>query len=372
MTITTTAAVVESAGTEFTFTDVVLSDPHADEVVVDLVATGLCHTDLTVRAGHLPFPLPGIVGHEGAGIVREIGNLVTHVKPGDKVLLGFTSCGNCEVCRSGHPAYCNTWFDLNMTADTRPDGSYRATRVDGRGISSSFFGQSSLARTTIASARSVVRLADEITDADLRVLAPLGCGVQTGFGTVWNVLKPIQGDSIAIFGAGAVGLSAVMAANLLPLDKIIAIDRVPSRLALAKELGATHTIDATERNARDEILELTGGVGLEFSVETTGNTTVLRQAFESLRPRGATAVVGSPPYGAEASFLVSDFLLGKRMLGVTMGDAETQTLLPFLADLHSRGKLPLEKLVNFYDFADLNKAAHDMHGGVTVKPVIQF
>jgi aryl-alcohol dehydrogenase len=364
--LTTLAAVVDSPGAPFVVSEVVLDDLHPGEVLVQMVATGLCHTDLGVQAGGIPFPLPGILGHEGAGIIRAVGPGVSGVQPGDHVLLSFTSCGACAACRAGHPAYCRTWLPQNLLTGRRADGSATVTRA-GAEIGGRFFGQSSFAAHAVVDERSVV-VVDQ--DAPLDVLAPLGCSVQTGFGTVWNVLRPGPGSSLAVLGAGAVGLSAVMAASLLPLGAVIAVDRVRERLELARDLGATHTIDATSEDVGARLAEITGG--LDACLDTTGLPSVLRTGVDALAPRGACAVVGAPPAGTEVSFDVQSLLPGKRILGVTLGDGEPRTLIPQLVALHRQGRLPLEKLVRSYSLDELDAAAADMHHGRTVKPVVQF
>jgi len=371
MSTPTRAAVVEGPGAAFTVQDVVLDEPRANEVLVRVVAAGLCHTDLGVQAGGIPFKLPGILGHEGAGVVERVGASVTRVVPGDKVLLSFTSCGRCAGCRGGHPAYCATWLPSNLITGVRDDGSATVTR-DGSEIGGHFFGQSSFAEYSLADERSVVKVDPE---ADLEVLAPLGCGVQTGFGSVWNILRPEAGASIAIFGSGAVGLAAVMAARLLPLSAIIAVDRVPERLELARELGATHTINATGLSPEDvakALFDATEGRGVDNAVETTAHPSVLRTAVDVLAPRGACAVVGAPPAGTEVSLDVQGLLTGKRVIGVTLGDGDPETLIPHMVALHRAGRLPLERLVRHYDLEEIGQAATDMHEGRTIKPVIRL
>jgi aryl-alcohol dehydrogenase len=361
---TTTAAVVEEPGAPFTITTVTVDEPRTDEVLVRMVAVGVCHTDLGVRAGGIPFKLPGILGHEGAGIVERVGSAVTRVKPGDKVLLTFTSCGACRNCRSGHPAYCATWLPGNLINGTRDDGSPTVWRGE-TAVGGHFFGQSSFAALAVVDERSVVRLD---ADADLEQLAPLGCGVQTGFGAVWNVLNPAPGESLAVFGAGAVGLAAVMAAGMLPLSMIIAVDRLPARLELAREFGATHTINTAETDLASALAEFAPGI--DHAVDTTGNPGVLRTAVDALAPRGSCAVVGAPPAGTEVSLDIQGLLTGKRILGVTLGDGEPETLLPQLVALHKQGRLPLARLIRHYRLDELDQAAADMHDGNTVKPVV--
>ncbi|MFI7407161.1 NAD(P)-dependent alcohol dehydrogenase [Streptomyces sp. NPDC049627] len=368
MSIPTRAAVVESGGAPFTLSDVELDEPGPHEAVVRMVATGLCHTDLGVASGGLPFPLPGVLGHEGAGVVEAVGPSVTGVAPGDHVVLSFTSCGECRNCRGGHPAYCATWLPLNLIGGRRADGTSTISR-DGEALGGHFFGQSSFAERAVVDERSLVKVDPEVP---LASIAPLGCGVQTGVGAVWNVLKPVTGSTVVVLGAGAVGLSAVMAAALTPATTIVAVDRVGERLELAKELGATHTVNAAEADLGEALAGITGGQGADGVVETTGNVGVLRQGVDALAARGTLVVVGAPPFGTEVALDVNGLLGGKRVVGLTLGDAETQTFIPSLVRLVKEGRLPLHRLVSTYPFADIDQAVRDMGAGKAIKPVLTF
>ncbi|MFJ2240255.1 NAD(P)-dependent alcohol dehydrogenase [Streptomyces sp. NPDC087859] len=368
MPITTRAAVVESGGAPFTLTDVQLDEPGPHEAVVRMVATGLCHTDLGVASGGLPFPLPGVLGHEGAGVVEAVGPAVTGIEPGDHVVLSFTSCGECGNCNGGHPAYCATWLPLNLIGGRRADGSSTISR-DGEALGGHFFGQSSFAERALVDERSLVKVDP---DVPLESIAPLGCGVQTGVGAVWNVLKPVTGSTIVVLGAGAVGLSAVMAAALTPATTIVAVDRVGERLSLARELGATHTVNAGEADLVESLAAITGGRGADGVVETTGNVAVLRQGVDALGARGTLVVVGAPPFGSEVALDVNGLLGGKRIVGLTLGDAETQSFIPALVDLVKAGRLPLDRLISTYPFADIDQAVRDMGAGKAIKPVLTF
>jgi aryl-alcohol dehydrogenase len=361
------AAVLNAPG-ELVVSDVEFADPGPGEVLVKLVASGLCHTDLGVMAGGIPFPSPGIIGHEGAGVIEKVGPGVSGVAVGDKVLLSFTSCGSCAACVSAHPAYCETWLPRNLLGMLRPDGSGGVTR-DGSPIANHFFGQSSFGQYAIADERSVVKVD---AGADLAVLAPLGCGVLTGFGSMWNVLDPDSDDVVAVYGAGAVGLSAVIAAAFRRPAQLIAIDLVDDRLALATELGATATINAATENVAERLAELTGGRGVSHSFDTTGNPGVARQALDAASVRGTVLVCGAPPPGTEIPVDIQGILTGKVLRGVTMGDSDPATLIPQLIALHADGKLPLEKLEKQYTLDEIGQAADDMHRGVTVKPVIVY
>ncbi|MFE0254118.1 NAD(P)-dependent alcohol dehydrogenase [Streptomyces sp. NPDC059010] len=368
MSIPTRAAVVESGGAPFTLSDVQLDEPGPHEAVVRMVATGLCHTDLGVAGGGLPFPLPGVLGHEGAGVVEAVGPAVTGVAPGDHVVLSFTSCGDCRNCRGGHPAYCATWLPLNLIGGRRADGTSTISR-DGEALGGHFFGQSSFAERALVDERSLVKVDPEVP---LASIAPLGCGVQTGVGAVWNVLEPVTGSTVVVLGAGAVGLSAVMAAALTPATTIVAVDRVAERLSLARELGATHTVNAAEADLGDALAGITGGQGADGVVETTGNVGVLRQGVDALAARGTLVVVGAPPFGTEVALDVNGLLGGKRVVGLTLGDAETRTFIPALVRLVKEGRLPLHRLISSYPFTDIDQAVRDMGAGKAIKPVLMF
>jgi aryl-alcohol dehydrogenase len=365
---TTTAAVVESAGAGFSLTEVELAQPRPDEALVRIVAAGMCHTDLGVAAGALPFPLPGVLGHEGAGVVEAVGSAVTRVTPGDQVLLSFTSCGRCSGCRGGHPAYCEMWLPLNLLGGARADGSATISR-DEQTLGGHFFGQSSFARHALVDERSLVKVP---ADAPLEALAPLGCGVQTGAGAIWNVLNPAPGASIVVTGAGAVGLSAVMAAALTPATRVIAVDRVPARLELAAELGATHTVDTSTADLAEAVAELTGGAGADGVVETTGNTGVAAVAIGALAARGTAVLVGAPAFGSTVPLDVNFMLPGRNVVGLTLGDSETETLIPVLADLVISGRMPVQKLIRHYRFEEIQRAVGDVASGETIKPVLRF
>ncbi|WP_030937614.1 NAD(P)-dependent alcohol dehydrogenase [Streptomyces sp. NRRL S-646] len=368
MSITTRAAVVESGGAPFTLADVELDEPGPHEAIVRMVATGLCHTDLGVASGGLPFPLPGVLGHEGAGVVEAVGPAVTGIAPGDHVVLSFTSCGECRNCHGGHPAYCATWLPRNLIGGRRADGTSTISR-DGTPLGGHFFGQSSFAERALVDERSLVKVD---ADVPLESIAPLGCGVQTGVGAVWNVLKPVTGSTIVVLGAGAVGLSAVMAAALTPATRIVAVDKVGERLSLAKELGATHTVNVGEADLGEALAEITGGQGADGVVETTGSVAVLRQGVDALAARGTLVVVGAPPFGSEVALDVNGLLGGKQVVGLTLGDAETQTFIPSLVQLVKEGRLPLHRLISTYPFADIDQAVRDMGAGKAIKPVLTF
>lgn len=361
------AAVLEGPGS-LVVSEVEFGAPGPGEVLIKLVASGLCHTDLGVIAGGIPFPAPGIIGHEGAGVVAAVGAGVSSVEVGDKVLLSFTSCGTCAACASTHPAYCETWLPRNLLGGMRGDESGETRRGDVT-LATHFFGQSSFAEYSIADERSIVKVDPS---ADLAALAPLGCGVLTGFGSVWNVLDPGPTDTVAVYGTGAVGLSGLIAAALRAPAQLIAIDIVDERLQLARELGATHTINATTEDVAARLGEITDGRGVSLSFDTTGNPGVARSALDAASVRGTVLVCGAPPPGTEIRVDIQGILTGKVLRGVTMGDTNPRTLIPELVALHAAGNLPLEKLERTYTLDQISDAAADMHRGATVKPVILY
>lgn len=362
----TKAAVLSAPRASFKVQDVELADLRGNEVLVRMVATGLCHTDLSVWAGGVPFPLPGVLGHEGAGVVEQVGAKVTGVKPGDKVVLSYASCGDCGACQGGHPAYCSTWLSRNLFAGAREDGSPTITQA-GKPIGGHFFAQSSFANHGIAEQRNVVVVNP---DADLVQLAPLGCGVMTGFGSVWYALDLQPGARMGVFGAGAVGMAALIAAKLRKAEVLVAVDVVPERLKVALELGATHAVNAKTENVVERIREITRSAGLTAALDTTGVAAVARNAIDALGARGHLVTCAAPPPGTEIPVDFQGILTGKTLSGVTMGDATPQVLIPQLAELVMTGQLPLHRLAKHYRLDQLDQAAHDMHAGITVKPVI--
>jgi aryl-alcohol dehydrogenase len=362
-----TAAVVESGGAPFALESLELGALQPDEVRVRIVASGICHTDLLIRDGTFPTPMPVVLGHEGAGVVEEVGAAVTSVAVGDRVASTYASCGGCRMCAKGHPFHCTEFFERNFLA-TRLDGSTAISR-GGTPVHSHFFGQSSFATAAIMPARSVVAIPD---DVPFEVVAPFGCGVQTGAGGVMNVLRPLPNSSIAIFGAGGVGLSAVMAAVICGCSPIIAVDVRPRRLALAQELGATHVVDAGQEDPVEAIKALVPG-GVEASLETSGVPGVLRQSVDVLGPDGTCGLIGAPPLGTEEPLDVNGVLsLGRGIKAIVEGHSVPQVFIPTLIELWRAGRLPIDRLVRAYDFDQINQAADDALAGEVVKPVLRM
>lgn len=364
-----TAAIVREKGA-FEIGTVLLEPPRPDEVLVRVVATGLCHTDLVVRDQVYPVPLPVVLGHEGAGVVEAVGDAVTKVAPGDHVALSFLPCTQCRPCLDGSPASCASFNDLNF-AGARPDGSHALSLpdADGATLRDRFFGQSSFATYAIAHERNTVKVRD---DAPLELLGPLGCGVQTGAGTVWRALGVGAGSTFAVTGAGAVGLSAVMAAHVAGATTIVAVDVVPERLELARELGATHVVDGKEQDAVEEIRRITGG-GVDHALDTTGLPALIQQCVEALRQRGTAAILGASRPDAVVELPANAFMQScKTLMGVVEGDSVPDVVVPQILDLHMQGRFPFDRLVRFYDLDQVEQAAADAASGAVIKPILRI
>lgn len=362
------AAVLRQPKQPLGFETAILEAPRNNEVLVRMVATGVCHTDMVVRDQLYSTGMPMILGHEGAGIVEQIGSGVTTVAVGDHVVMTYMYCGLCSTCATGHPAHCENMGALNF-AGGRLDGSSSAQSQDGSGLHDHFFGQSSFATHAIASELNVVKVRK---DVPLELLGPLGCGIQTGAGAVLNAMRVPAGSSFAAFGAGAVGLAAIMAARVAGATTIVAVDVNPSRLDLALELGATHVVNSKTSNPVAEIRRLTGG-GADFTLECSGRPEVLRQAIDSVGTLGTCGIVGATREGTEVAFNVNDVMIpGRRIMGIVQGDVVSRTFIPHLVELYRQGRFPFDKLVRFYPFEALNQAMADSESGVTIKPIVRF
>lgn len=362
------AAVTRTKGAPFAIEPARIREPKDDEVLVRVVATGMCHTDMIVRDQYYPVPLPAVLGHEGAGVVEAVGPLVRGLSVGDHVVLTYGYCGHCLPCGGGHAAYCQEFFGRNFSG-ADPQGNTALQDANGEPLHDHFFAQSSFATYAISRENNAVKVTKE---APLELLGPLGCGIQTGAGAVINSLKVTPGSRFVAFGAGAVGLSAVLAAKVAGATTIIAVDVVPSRLELALELGATHVINSREADPVAMIREITAG-GANFALESTGRPEVLRQAVDALGGLGSVGVVGAPPLGTTAEFDVNDLLLGgKSIRGIVEGDSVPQQFIPQLVDLYLQGRFPFDKLVKFYPFEAINQAAEDSEKGITLKPVLRI
>jgi aryl-alcohol dehydrogenase len=363
---TVRAAVVREKAGLFQLEEIGLEDPRENEVLVRILGTGICHTDLVVRDQYFPTPLPAVLGHEGAGIVEKVGSAVSKVAPGDHVVLTFASCGVCPNCLKGQYGYCPDLYGRNFSG-ARPDGSSPCCSVHGGRLSGYFFGQSSFAEYAVATERNVVKIR---SDVPIELMGPLGCGIQTGAGAVINALKPGAGSSIAVFGAGSVGLAAIMAAHVVGCTTIIAVDVMESRLSLARELGATHVIHGAESDAVKEIASITGGEGVQYSLECTGLPKVVRQAVDCLRLTGTCGVIGVAPLGTEVALDLNGILFGRTVRGIIEGDSIPDIFIPQLVDLWRQGRFPFDRLIKKFPLSEINKAVDASERGEVLKAIV--
>jgi aryl-alcohol dehydrogenase len=368
MTVGARAAVVHQRGGDFAFEDVEIDSPRPDEVLVRMVASGICHTDVAARDGLLAQTFPAVFGHEGAGIVESVGTDVVRISSGDKVVLSFSSCGQCPRCHDGHPAHCLAFDELNFDG-ARTDGSPTIRDAEGKPVGGCFLGQSSFAYYALTRERNVIPV--ETADNDeLAMLASLGCGVQAGSGTVLNELRPQPDESVAVFGAGTVGLSAVMAARLIGASPIVAVDIVPSRLELARELGATFTINGRDEDVGSRLRKIAGDV--DHAVETTGFSRVIDQAIRSLGPRGSASLLGISADDTDERVSPVSPGPNQTVFYSIAGDSDPHRFIPFLIRCYREGKFPFNKLIREYTARRINEAVRDSIKGITVKPILRF
>ncbi|KAF4340430.1 zinc-containing protein [Fusarium beomiforme] len=342
---------------------------NSNELLIRVVATGICHTDLifsTWPADEIPYPK--VLGHEGAGVVVDVGSNVTKARAGDLVLLSFHNCKSCHDCKEGHPSFCAKFTEINYGGE---DSTYTAEGTDLRG---NFFGQSSFAELAVVKETSVVNVTNIIeSEEELKLFAPLGCGFQTGAATVENVAEAKEKDRIAVLGLGGVGLVSIMTAKIQGCETIIGIDRMPERLKLATALGATHVINTADESIdiKEEIQRATDGRGSTITIDTTGNMGLIRAGLEFTANRGQLIFVGVPPLDAMMDFHLITFMqTGKTIRGTIEGDAIPSEYLPLMVQWYREGKLPIDKLIRFYKSEDFEAAIKDMKSGKTVKPVL--
>ena len=351
------AAVLRKKGGPLRTESLELEGPREDEVLVQIVASGICHTDIDFVEDWDGTSDPVVLGHEGAGVVEQAGNKVKGIKRGDHVVLSYQSCGHCRECRREHPAHCEHFWEANFGFH-RLDGSNALHRS---GVRGHFFGQSSFATHALATERNLVKVPK---DLPLNLLAPLGCGLQTGAGTVMNSLRVSKGKSVAIFGTGAVGLAAVMAARIVGAAPIIGVDINPRRLKVALELGVTHTIDSRHDGVASRIAEITGS-GVDYVLEITGDPGMYQLAIDVLNPHGTVALIAAPDGKGSLPG-------GRKTLGIIQGDAVPQHFIPKLIAWYRAGRFPFDRLVKLYDFPEINRAIADAKHGDTIKPVLRI
>ena len=364
------ALVVEAKDAPFKVEEIDLAEPGRGEALVRIVAAGVCHTDAITRAGDMPMPFPSILGHEGSGIVEAVGPGVTTIAPGDKVIIGWPSCGECRNCLDGHPRYCLRTGDA-LVSGRRFKGELKGTSAysrNGKEINGHFFGQSSFATHSIVSADAVVKVPD---DVPLELLGPLACGLATGAGAVLNEARPKLGDSILIVGVGAVGLAAIMAARNSGVTKIIAADVHDNRLDMAREFGATHTINSRSSDLVEEVRKITGST-VDYAFDCTGVIAVIETLAQTIGMLGTLVLVGGAPAGASFSLDHLTTLWGKRVIGVLGGGGRSGQLIPALVELYRQGRFPFDRLVKYYEFDQIEQALEDSRTGAVIKPILRM
>ena len=359
------AAVVRPGATTFSYEAVELDAPRADEIRVRIVGVGFCHTDLVFCQTSSIAP-PVVLGHEGSGIVEEVGGLVTKVKPGDRVAITFRSCGSCDRCCTGDAAYCRTMPALNY-AGCRSDGSMAIH--DGAGdIASNFFGQSSFATHALTYERNVVKVPD---DVPLALMGPLGCGIQTGAGGVMRALAARAASSILILGAGSVGLAAVMGAKIQGCSTIIVLEPHEARRRMAVEFGATHTLDPKSTPDLGAAVRKIVPPGVDYAFDTTGGPAVLAAAMAALGSKAVFGIVGVPPAGTPVpGDLISVITFGYTIKGIIEGDSDPDSFIPELIRHYQAGRLPFDRLIKTYPLSKINEAILDQHEGRCIKAVL--
>jgi aryl-alcohol dehydrogenase len=362
----TRAAVLSQPNTPLNVVDVDVGEPGNGEVLVRMVASGVCQTDLGVIHGKLPLALPAILGHEGSAVVEAVGPGVGKLQVGDHVVVAaVTHCGRCRLCLTGRPFLCPDMSN-GFLGGVMPDGTKRFHR--GNEALSHFFWQSSFAEHSVIPERIAVKVP---TDLPLEKLAPLACGIQTGSGAVLNTAKLRPGDTVAVIGCGGVGLAAVMAAQIARALRIIAVDFFDHRLQLARELGATDTVSGRKGDAVDEIRKLTGG-GVDFSFECIGKPETVRQAVDCVRTGGTAVISGVVAPGAEVK-LDGLGLLGRTVIGNVEGSSVPEEYIPKLVEFWRNGQFPFDKLTTkTYALKDINQAVADMETGEVIKPIVRY
>jgi aryl-alcohol dehydrogenase len=361
------AAVARAAKAPFVIEPIDVPEPAEDEVLVRIVGVGICATDLASRDGLLGAPFPSVFGHEGAGVVERVGRCITKVKPGDHVVLAPASDGVCEQCQCSAPMYCDRFNELNL--QTPPDPRCTAPLANGGHAVLKYFGQSSFAHFALAGERNTVKVPN---DVPLKILGPLGCGIQTGAGTVMNGMKPPPGSAIAVLGAGAVGLAAVLGAAVCGCSTIIVVDRVDSRMELARALGATHGINTEREHDLAKAIRAIAPRGANFIVDSAGAPALIEGALGGLAIRGTLRLVAVPP-SVDRTLEVPWYSVlnrGQRVEGFVEGNSVPDVFIPQMIDLYTQRLFPFDQLISFYRFEEINKAVADLQHGKTIKAVL--
>lgn len=340
--------------------DLEVRDPGPGEVLVAIAAAGLCHSDLSVVDGTIPFPVPVVLGHEGAGVVEAVGVGVTHVEPGDHVALStLANCGACAQCDRGRPTMCRKAIGMPQQPFTRA----------GKPLYQ-FAANSAFAERTVVKAVQAVEIPRDIP---LTSAALIGCGVLTGVGAVLNRARVDRGDSVLVLGAGGIGLNVLQGARIAGALTVVAVDANPAKEETARQFGATHFIDASAVPDVPRAVKEIFPTGVDHAFECVGSTRVIRQAIDLLDRHGQAVLLGVPPADAEAAFRVSSMFLDKSILGCRYGSSRPQRDIALYAELYRDGRLLLDELVTrTYPVEDFAKAADDAHHGRVARGVLTF
>lgn len=347
MSTKTVALVADKLNGPLSLQHVLVEEPRADEAWVEIHAVGICHAELSCLNGTIPVNFPNVFGHEGgisatychlsfpcadcsctgAGVVQKVGRGVQGFQPGDKVLTSYNHCGRCVQCKASHPAYCMTMFQQNF-GGTRSDGSVPMRMADGARLYSNYFGQSAFSRLAVVNVRSLVKVPPQ---TPLELMAPLGCGMQTGAGAIFNTLRMPAGATVAVFGVGAVGASSIMAAKIRKARVIIAVDVTRSRLDMAQALGATHAFLSSHDVVEQIRAACRPNDGVEYAVDASGVTSVVEQMVDSLATRGRAASIGVPGPGRRAGLeVVAHVNKGREYVGCNQGDCIAREVIHLL------------------------------------------
>jgi S-(hydroxymethyl)glutathione dehydrogenase/alcohol dehydrogenase len=359
------AAVFHGPKLPLSIEDVEIDKPQDREVLIKTVASGVCHSDLHFVEGLYPYAAPAVLGHEAAGIIEEVGRDVTYVKPGDHVICCLSVfCGNCDQCMSGHPNRCS-----NKAATQRKPGDKPRISQKGQPVNQ-FLDISSYCEKMLLHENAVVKIRE---DLPLDRAALIGCGVTTGVGAVLNTAKIEPGSTVAVFGAGGVGLAAIQGARIAGARKIIAVDMFEGKLAMAKRLGATDTVDASSSDPVDEIRKLTGGAGVDYSFEAIGLKKVAEQAYLALKPGGTATVIGMIPVGQKVELDGYMFLTERKLQGSNMGSNRFRIDMPKYIDFYLQGRLNLDDMISRRGkLEDVNDAFRAMKAGEVARTVLMF
>jgi S-(hydroxymethyl)glutathione dehydrogenase / alcohol dehydrogenase len=358
------AAVFHGPHQPLTIEQVDIDDPQDREVLVRTAASGVCHSDLHFVEGLYPHPAPAILGHEAAGVVEKVGKAVTYLKPGDHVIsCPSVFCGYCPDCMSGHPNRCS-----NRVATQRPKDAKPRLSQGGKPVRQ-FADLSTYAEKMLLHENALVKITNEMP---LDRAALIGCGVTTGVGAVLNTAKIEPGSTVAVFGCGGVGLSAIQGARIAGARKIIAVDQFESKLAMAKRFGATDTIDASNADAVDAIKSMTDG-GVDYSFEAVGVKRLAEQCFECIKPGGTATIIGMIPVGQKVELEGSKFLTERKMQGTMMGGNRFRIDMPRYIDFYLQKRLNLDDMISKRGkLEDVNEAFRAMKAGEVARTVLMF